>query len=48
MKRPKFPFLRGLYLAIIMDRFLGTQTPLTIALLTGQYLAIILDRYYGH
>jgi hypothetical protein len=36
--------LRGLYLAIIMDRYEGPQSALTIALLRGLYLAIIMDR----
>jgi hypothetical protein len=40
--------LRGIYLAIILDRYEGPQTPLNIALLRGLYLAIILDRYGGH
>jgi hypothetical protein len=40
--------LRGLYLAIIMDRYDGPQSALTIALLRGLYLAIIMDRYEGH
>jgi hypothetical protein len=35
----------GLYLAIIMDLYVGPQTPFTIALLRGLYLAIIFDRY---
>jgi hypothetical protein len=38
---------RGLYLAIIMDRYEGTHTTLTIALHRGLYLAIIMDRYEG-
>jgi hypothetical protein len=37
----------GLYLAIIMDRHEGIQTPLTIALQRGFYLAIIMERYEG-
>jgi hypothetical protein len=38
---------RGLYLAIIMDRYEGPQTTLTIAMHRGLYLAIIMDRYGG-
>jgi hypothetical protein len=36
---------RGLYSAIILDRYVGPQSALTIALLRGLYSAIILDRY---
>jgi hypothetical protein len=35
----------GLCLAIIMDRYGGTQTSHTIALHGDLYLAIIVDRY---
>jgi hypothetical protein len=35
---------RDLYLAIIMDSYLGPQTAFTIALLRSLYLGIILDR----
>jgi hypothetical protein len=49
MKHPKtalsIALLRGIYLAIIMDRYEAPQTTLTIALLRGLYLAIIMDRY---
>jgi hypothetical protein len=38
---------RGLYLAIIMDRYGGTLTALTIGLHGGLYVAIIMDRYGG-
>jgi hypothetical protein len=37
----------GLYLAIIMDRYTGLQTPLNIALPVGLYIAIIMERYGG-
>jgi hypothetical protein len=36
---------RGLYLAIIMDRYGGPQSTLTIALHRGLYLCIIMDPY---
>jgi hypothetical protein len=34
-------------MAIILDRYRGPQTSLTIALLGGLYLAIIMDRHEG-
>jgi hypothetical protein len=37
----------GLYLDIIMVRYRGPQTALTIALPGALYLAIIMDRYGG-
>jgi hypothetical protein len=36
---------RGLYIAIIIDRYEGPQTPLTIALLGRLSLANIMDLY---
>jgi hypothetical protein len=39
---------RGLYIAIIMDRYRGPHTSFTLALHRGLYLAIIMDRYSGH
>jgi hypothetical protein len=36
---------RGLYLAIIMDRYEGPNTTLSIALHGGLYLSVIMDRY---
>jgi hypothetical protein len=38
---------RGIYFAIIMDRYGGPQTALIIAVHRGRYLAIIMDRYGG-
>jgi hypothetical protein len=38
---------RGLYLAIITDRFRGPQTALSIALPGGLCSAFIIDRYGG-
>jgi hypothetical protein len=38
---------RGLYIAIIMDRYGGPHSALTIACLGGLYLAIIIDRNGG-
>jgi hypothetical protein len=47
MKDPKIPLTialhRGFYLAIIIDRHEGTQTPLNMALLISLYLAIKID-----
>jgi hypothetical protein len=37
----------GLYIDIIMVRYIGHKTALTIALRGGLYLAIIMDRYGG-
>jgi hypothetical protein len=37
--------LRGLYWAIILDRYEGHQSPLTISLLRCPYWDIIMDRY---
>jgi hypothetical protein len=37
----------GIYLAIIIDRYGGTKTDLTIAFPGGLYFAIIMDRYGG-
>jgi hypothetical protein len=49
MESPSLPLTitlhRGLYLAIIMDRYEGTLTTLTSALHRGLYVAIIMDRY---
>jgi hypothetical protein len=39
--------LGDLYLAIIMDRYEGPQTALTIVLHGDLYLAITMDRYEG-
>jgi hypothetical protein len=39
--------LRGLYLAIIVNRHEGPHSALTIALLRGLQVAIIMDRYEG-
>jgi hypothetical protein len=36
---------RDLYIAIILERYEGPKTPLSIAFLRGLYIAIILDRY---
>jgi hypothetical protein len=41
------PLPEGFYLAIIMDRYEGPQTPLIIALHGGLYIAIIMDRHEG-
>jgi hypothetical protein len=38
---------RGIYLAIIIDRYRVPQSSLTIALPGVIYLAIIMDRYSG-
>jgi hypothetical protein len=39
--------LRGLYLAILIDRYEGPYGSLTIALHRCLYLAITMDRYEG-
>jgi hypothetical protein len=43
----ELPLLGGLYLAIIRDRYGGSQTALNIALSGGFFLAIKMDRYGG-
>jgi hypothetical protein len=47
MQGPNLPLHGDLYFSIIMDRYAGSQTYLTLALHGGLYLAIIMESYGG-